>query len=648
MKKTSRIAPFVFIILLFQVAYLIFYRNGSPSPPSNTADRLNALPITSTATKRPIFTATPTSFIETRSVKVQSPSLPSSTITDTETLTTTSSLTTIDTLKIPRDPLIFSGTVIADLVNLRAGSGTSFDRISRVREGQNLQVLGRNGLGTWWQVRDLDNHEASAWIAAEFVDVGLDRQTALEKIPIVSTTSTEPSVIALGRVNVEFVNLRSGPSTANERIGRVQEDTVIEIVEGDPDLTWWRIVSPEDNTGLVWISAQFIDVEALIEIVDLNDSFTSTLNPVSASDLNALKIAKPTETIAETTLNQSPDETAQQVIEGPENNAPASTPFIAAAAPELPANGSFGPPGDINPLTGLTLPAERRSQRPIVTCINNDFAARPQLGISQADVMYEYLMEGYSITRFAGVFYSQNVPQIGPLRSARLINYYLGGLYNAPLFCSGASDQVRFILKNQAPFPYLDIDLDDGSNTRYSDSIGSDYRTRLRTNTAYQRKWLADWGAEEAAQIRGFTFGGHPDGGQSATSITIPYPRSSRVGYTYNAQTGQYLRFLGDVPHTDGNTGKQVTFANVVVQFVAHQATDIVEDSLGSTSIRLNLFGNGTAIVFREGQAYLGTWQSDVRGDLPRFYHETGAEIPLKPGQTWISIVPPSYGISYE
>ena len=138
--------------------------------------------------------------------------------------------------------------------------------------------------------------------------------------------------------------------------------------------------------------------------------------------------------------------------------------------------------------------------------------------------MYEYLMEGYGITRFSGVYYGQSSSQIGPVRSARLINYYMGALYDAGLVCSGASDAVRYLLKHEAPFPYLDIDLDDPSNARYSVSIGSDYRTRLRTGTDKLRQWLADWGVEKPASIRGFTFGGCTRRRRAGTSISIAYP----------------------------------------------------------------------------------------------------------------------------
>jgi hypothetical protein len=105
---------------------------------------------------------------------------------------------------------------------------------------------------------------------------------------------------------------------------------------------------------------------------------------------------------------------------------------------------------------------------------------------------------------------------------------------------------------------------------------------------------------------------------------------------------------MGGAPHLDGNRGAQVGVENVIVQYVPHETTDIVEDSLGSLSIRLNLFGSGRALLLRDGVAYEGTWRSESRGDLPRFYADDGREIALKPGRTWISVVPFDYAVSYQ
>ena len=447
-----------------------------------------------------------------------------------------------------------------------------------------------------------------------------------------SDPSREPTVA----VTVDLVNLRGGPGTNYAVVGQASAATEMDVIGRNDAGTWWRVCCPVGDPGEketeIWVFGELV--------APVGDRSDATLTSVALADVPLVEIPPTPEVVTVTEAgvgggggNQSVDNSAA---------------LAAAPAPGLPGNGGFGAPGGTNPLTGLGLPGSRAGQRPIIVCINNDFAARPQFGTSQADVMYEYLMEGFGITRFSGVYYGEDVAQIGPVRSARLINYYMAALYNAGLACSGASDGVRYTLKHESPFPYMDIDLDDPSNTRYSVSIGTDYRTRLRTATASLRRWLADWGVEQPATVRGFSFGGLPGGGLPATGVTIPYPGGSRSAYQYDGGSGRYLRFLGDAPHVDGNSGTQIGVENVVIQFVPHQATDIVEDSLGSTSIRLNLFGEGKAFLFRDGFAFEGSWRSDSRGDLPHFYNGDGSEIPLKPGKTWISVVPLSYTIGIQ
>jgi len=423
---------------------------------------------------------------------------------------------------------------------------------------------------------------------------------------------------AVGLVTADRVNVRSGPGTVYAIVGRLQKSSDFEVVGRDESGDWLRICCVSDaKDAQDWIATEFVDV-ALPEGGALSDL------PVAEAPPTPVAVAS--------------------------GGGNAQTAAAVAAAPGagLPGPGNFSAPSGVNPLTGQPLAGDRAGQRPLIVCVNNDYAARPQFGLGQADVVYEYLMEGWGITRFSAIFYGQASSQIGPVRSARLINYTMGAVYDAGLACSGASDAVRYALKHQAPFPYMDIDLDDASNTRYSVSIGTDYRTRLRTGTDKLRRWLADWGVERPAAIRGFTFGGAPSGGQPAATISIPYPRGSQSAYGYDAGSGRYLRSLAGAAHVDGNTGAQIAVENVIVQMVTHQATDIVEDSLGSTSIRLDLFGSGRAIVFRDGMAFEGTWRSESRGDTPRFYDATGAEIPLKPGQSWISVVPPDYAIAYQ
>ena len=54
--------------------------------------------------------------------------------------------------------------------------------------------------------------------------------------------------------------------------------------------------------------------------------------------------------------------------------------------------------------------------------IENHKEARPQSGLSSADVIFETVAEG-GITRFLAIFYCQNASYVGPVRSARM--YFL-------------------------------------------------------------------------------------------------------------------------------------------------------------------------------------------------------------------------------
>ena len=453
-------------------------------------------------------------------------------------------------------------------------------------------------------------------------------KTAASPTPLpTQTLPPTPSAKLVGVVNGDVVNVREGPSTAYPILGQVRAGDDVEILGKNEEGSWWQICCLGDGaTGDKqpgWMAAEFVD-----------PSF-------GAADADSIPVAE---------APSVPTPAPGAPVGAGSSSGDQSAALLAAPASGLPGPGGFPAPGGTNPLTGLPLSGENQNRRPAIVCINNDFAARPQYGLAQADVAYDYLMEGFSITRFSAIFYGDDADRIGPVRSARLINYYLGALYDAGLLCSGASDKVRWILKNDAPFPYLDIDLDDPNNSRYSSSLGSDYRTRLQTSTAGLRAFLANTGTQRAPSLRGFTFGDLPGGGAPASQINIPFPSvtGSQVAYTYDVGSGRFLRFLGGIAHVDGATGAQLGFDNVVVQYVPHQVTDIVEDSLGSKSIRLNLFGSGRAIVFRNGLAFEGTWRSDSRGDTPRFFANDGTEIPLKPGKTWISVVPLNYTIAYQ
>ncbi|WP_394965976.1 DUF3048 domain-containing protein, partial [Candidatus Allofournierella excrementigallinarum] len=77
-------------------------------------------------------------------------------------------------------------------------------------------------------------------------------------------------------------------------------------------------------------------------------------------------------------------------------------------------------PYDANVLTGYEKTADyAEGQRITAVMVNNIQTCRPQRGLSEADMLFEIKVEG-GITRFMALFTDyNNIPDIGPIRSAR-------------------------------------------------------------------------------------------------------------------------------------------------------------------------------------------------------------------------------------
>jgi len=327
---------------------------------------------------------------------------------------------------------------------------------------------------------------------------------------------------------------------------------------------------------------------------------------------------------------------------------PSATPTpVPPTATPTPTPDLYARPEDVNPLTGLVVDDPAKLQRrPLFVLINNDPPARTvHYGFGEAELVYEFIMEGRAVTRFTAVFLAGESEQIGPVRSARLINFYLTPQYGGALVASGAGQDVRWWLKHKMAAPYLDIDLDDPGNNVYSYSLGTDYRTRMQTSTDRLRRWLTDWDVESAPKLPGFLFSDTTPSGASGQSVTIDFPAT--VAWTYDTASGRYLRSMDGVPHLDAATDQQLSATNVIIQTMTHEPTDYVEDSLGTTSIRIISVGEGSVTILRDGVSITGTWRA---GDsaTPQFFDAGGNPIRLKPGNAWIEVVEATVAVGVE
>jgi hypothetical protein len=359
-------------------------------------------------------------------------------------------------------------------------------------------------------------------------------------------------------------------------------------------------------------------------------SAAAPMNPTPTSKVRVVSFA----TAAPTSTPRPATPTPTPV---PPTDTPVPTPTVTPTpAPTMPPR-----PENENPLTGLSVddPAVLQ-RRPLHIRIGNDPAARPQVGLSEADLVYEEVVEWW-VTRYTAVYLSQTPETVGPIRSARLINTQLTQQYGAALVNSGGSDGVRWEL-SQLPI----VNLDEYFWPQpyfYRENQG--WQTRLAINTVAARELMQREGLEAAVPLHGFTFSDAPMGADPATTILIPYPKqTSRVEWRYDATGGRYLRWVSDEPLLDFANDLQVSAANVIIYYAEHLPTEIVEDSNGATSIRIIVNGEGRAQIFRDGVVIEGLWRTDGT-QTPDFVFPNGERIPLKRGNSWIEVVPTDYEV---
>jgi len=338
-------------------------------------------------------------------------------------------------------------------------------------------------------------------------------------------------------------------------------------------------------------------------------------------------------------------------------NTRAASPTVPPTPSAVPsATATATPPAraaNANPLTGLPVSDPKvLVRRPLFVAVGNDPEARAvHYGFTEADLVYEYIMEGRAVTRFTLAFLANESERIGPLRSGRLVNFHLTPQYGGALAVSGAQGQINWFLTFKMAAPYLNVDLDDPSQVKYAYNIWGlapskdlEYLTRLWTSTDRLRRWLSDKKAEQDPKLVGFTFSETAPAGAPAKSASIPFPAA--VTWTYDPTSGRYLRSMGGAAHKDGASGKQLSAANVIIQTVAHEKTEYWEDAI-STSIRIVTVGEGPVTILRDGVAIKGTWRA---GDttMPEFFDPAGKPIALKPGNSWFELVAPETAVTIQ
>ncbi|WP_068676896.1 DUF3048 domain-containing protein [Oceanobacillus sp. Castelsardo] len=295
---------------------------------------------------------------------------------------------------------------------------------------------------------------------------------------------------------------------------------------------------------------------------------------------------------------------------------------------------------NIYPLTGLGT-NEPVDNRVISVMVNNHPKARPQTGLSQADIVFELLAEG-SITRFLALYHS-NLPEVvGPVRSAREYYFELANGYNALYVYHGAADFVNDMIVNRGTdFLNGSIYDNDGYLFKRESFRKAPHNSYLQLGAVYDV--AKDKGYNIKAEYQALPFLSVDEieslTGEQAHHIEVIYSNSysfANVQYDYNQDSGSYTRSSDGEKTVELHTEIPIEVENILIVETSHH----VIDDAGRREIDLESGGN--AYLLQKGFINKVNWENrngrivPVKGD---------EEIGFIPGQTWINVVPTKPGL---
>ncbi|MDX8046805.1 DUF3048 domain-containing protein [Gracilibacillus sp. S3-1-1] len=289
----------------------------------------------------------------------------------------------------------------------------------------------------------------------------------------------------------------------------------------------------------------------------------------------------------------------------------------------------------VYPLTGLPTETDVHN-RLVAVMVNNHPDARPQTGLSHADVVFEILAEG-NTTRFMALFQSDIPNKVGPVRSARPYYFNLANDYNAIYVYHGAADHIENMVQTGGIQGLNGMYFDDDKVLfeRSTDRVAP-HNSYAIFNGIYER--AEEQGYPLEADYEPITFLAEDETveGNTATDVRFNYGNHS-VRYHYDEQLAQYVRYNDGMQTVEYMDSTPITLDNVFILETPHQ----VIDDEGRREIDLQSGGN--ALLLQQGKVENVQWERIDGRIIPT---RDGEPVPLVPGQTWINVIPTSSGIA--
>ncbi|MDQ5983300.1 MAG: putative lipoprotein YerB [Eubacteriales bacterium SKADARSKE-1] len=301
----------------------------------------------------------------------------------------------------------------------------------------------------------------------------------------------------------------------------------------------------------------------------------------------------------------------------------------------------------INSLTGLSIDEEKIDFRPVCIMTNNFHKGQPMSGISDADILYECLIEG-GITRIMSVFKDiKSAPTIGTVRSARPyfvnlakglggIYIHLGGSYPAyALLKSGYIDSIDLISNEKYMWRDAErrkkLGLEHSAYTSGEKlSLGitdKGYKTTLDSNYSFKTDF-----SENSPVLSG----------KDAKKLTAKFSGYKSTVFDYDETNKTYLVSQFDKPQMDANKNIQNSKPNVIILRAETKSVDKTE------LLDINLLGTGEGYYMSNGKIIDIIWSRPNDNVSFKYATKDGNAVPLLPGQSYVCVMTKTAKVTAE
>ncbi|MFD1037104.1 DUF3048 domain-containing protein [Virgibacillus byunsanensis] len=295
----------------------------------------------------------------------------------------------------------------------------------------------------------------------------------------------------------------------------------------------------------------------------------------------------------------------------------------------------------VYPLTGVGTNKDT-DNRIVSIMVNNHQKARPQTGLSQADIVFEILAEG-KITRLLAMFQSESPEVVGPVRSAREYYFDLAERYNALYIYHGAAGFIDDMIVNRG-IHFLNgaIYDNDGNLFKRESFRRAPHNSYLQFGAVYDVAETKGYNVTQSYEPLPFLneeeLGEIP--GEDAGHVEIVYSDNPTtmniVEFDYDKTNEKYTRYSDGEKTVELNTEEPIQVDNVFIVEATHQ----VVDDAGRRAIDLET--GGEAYLIQNGKVQQLQWENQDGKIIPV---RDGQPVGFAPGKTWVNVMPSSPGI---